>query len=224
MQIAAVSVQLVSRKLGLFCAAFMEILIPLAFGFAIVFFKHREQRQRIALLGAVLSRFEIEKLMATLIDGYLRALGEDSPERQSQVWSYLAAQEERLIEQLGQFATAAQDIWADDALVSTLPVVFPRAHKVFPAATFDVRRVLQHHATRLEAAVRQSAGAQPKDRAFTISAELLLLQHTCHWFCRSKAVASARLLKQHRTSYPQVLASVAPDTRLGYDKLTRAKV
>ena len=41
----------------------------------------------------------------------------------------------------------------------------------------------------------------PKDRAFAILAEMLLMQHTCHWYCRSKAVASARMLARHQTSY-----------------------
>jgi hypothetical protein len=45
------------------------------------------------------------------------------------------------------------------------------------------------------------------------------MQHTCHWFCRSKAVASARTMARHKTSYAQVLASVAPDTRNAYNSL-----
>jgi hypothetical protein len=45
---------------------------------------------------------------------------------------------------------------------------------------------------------------------------MFLMQHSCHWFCKSKAVASARLLVRHKTSYEQVLASVAPETRRAY--------
>jgi hypothetical protein len=52
--------------------------------------------------------------------------------------------------------------------------------------------------------------------AFTMSAELFLMQHTCHWFCKSKTVASARMLARHKTSYEQLVASVAPDTRTAY--------
>ena len=33
-----------------------------------------------------------------------------------------------------------------------------------------------------------------------MSAELFLMQHTCHWYCRSRAVASARMLARHKTS------------------------
>ena len=56
----------------------------------------------------------------------------------------------------------------------------------------------------------------PKAQAYMMSAELLLMQHTCHWFCRSKAVASARLLARHQTSYAQVLDAVSPATRSDY--------
>lgn len=36
------------------------------------------------------------------------------------------------------------------------------------------------------------------------------MQHTCHWYCRSKTVASARMLARHKTAYVQLLASVDP--------------
>ena len=65
-------------------------------------------------------------------------------------------------------------------------------------------------------------GRSPRDKAFTMSAELFLMQHTCHWFCKSKTVASARLMARHKTTYEQVLASVAPATRDAYRALTGA--
>ena len=49
-----------------------------------------------------------------------------------------------------------------------------------------------------------------------MSAELFLMQHTCHWYCRSKAVAAARLMARHKISYTLVLDSVSPDTRAAY--------
>jgi hypothetical protein len=52
-----------------------------------------------------------------------------------------------------------------------------------------------------------------------LSAELYLMQHTCHWFCKSRTVASARLLARHKTSYQQVLESVSPQTRQAYEAL-----
>lgn len=192
----------------------MELLVPFAFVVGFFVLRNREQRERIALLGDVLSRFELENLMQTLMDGYMRALGEEKPERQAQVWGHLALQEERLNTQFRQFAEAFSKVWADDALISTLPVAFPRAHKIFPRATLDARKLMQLHADALAAAIAQQTDA--KDRAFTITAELMLMQHTCHWFCRSKAVASGRLLAQHKTSYEQVIAAVAPETRSAY--------
>jgi hypothetical protein len=46
-----------------------------------------------------------------------------------------------------------------------------------------------------------------------------LMQHTCHWFCKTKGVASARLLVRHQTAYAQVLDAVGSETRAAYDKL-----
>jgi hypothetical protein len=43
-----------------------------------------------------------------------------------------------------------------------------------------------------------------------MSAELFLMQHSCHWFCKSKAVASARMLVRHKTSHEQLIAAVSP--------------
>ena len=47
-------------------------------------------------------------------------------------------------------------------------------------------------------------------------AQLLLMQHTCHWFCRSKSTASVRMQVRHQTSYAQLLAAVSPQTRQAY--------
>jgi hypothetical protein len=70
--------------------------------------------------------------------------------------------------------------------------------------------------------VENSHGLTPRDKAYTLSAELFLMQHTCHWYCRSRAVASARLLARHQTSYAQVLAAVAPSTRQAYEAVIAA--
>ena len=67
--------------------------------------------------------------------------------------------------------------------------------------------------------MENSRKQSPKNKAFTLSAELFLMQHTCHWFCRSKTVASARMLARHKTSYAQLLASVSPETRQAYGAL-----
>ena len=78
---------------------------------------------------------------------------------------------------------------------------------------------MQAHARGIADVAHNSAGRTPRDKAFMLSAELLLLQHTCHWFCKSRTVASARLLARHQTSYEQVLAAVSPATRRAYQQL-----
>ncbi len=198
----------------------MNLLFPVLLVFAVALFilKNQQQKQRIAILGKYLSRFDIETLMSGLISGYMRALGEDRPERQAQVWAHLNAQEDKLNLQFTQFAKDFGEVWADDALISTLPLAFPWSHKLFPAATFDARQALQIHAQGIAHVVASQQDA--KDRAFTLTAELMLMQHTCHWYCRSFAVANARVLAQHKTQYAQVLAAVSPETRAAYRKLT----
>ena len=54
-----------------------------------------------------------------------------------------------------------------------------------------------------------------------LQAELFLMQHSCHWFCKSKFVASARMLARHQTAHAQLVASVAPATRNAYCALVR---
>ncbi|RYF40240.1 MAG: hypothetical protein EOO25_13080, partial [Comamonadaceae bacterium] len=68
-------------------------------------------------------------------------------------------------------------------------------------------------------AAANDQGRSPRDKAFVMSAELFLMQHSCHWFCKSRAVASARLLVRHKTSYEQVLDAVSPETRRAYREL-----
>jgi hypothetical protein len=198
----------------------MELLFPLlllAAGFQVV--KGREQRRRIALLGQYLERYQIEKLMETLLQGYLRALGEDSAERRTQIFSMLVSAEADLREQLQRLADDFSKVWGDHALVSTLPVAVPYADKLVPGATFDMRKALALHAAGIAAVVSNHEGHSEKDKAFTLTAEILLLQHTCHWFCRSRTVATARMLARHQTHYQQLLEAVSPQTREAYQRL-----
>jgi hypothetical protein len=201
----------------------MELFIPLmllAFGAYIL--KSKDQARRIALLGSHLQKHQIEKLMESLTQGYLRALGESNPERQTQVWAYLAAAETDLCAQFTLFAAEFAKLDPADTAVSKLPIAIPYADKLFPAATFDMRQALNLHARALTEAANNSRHQSPKNKAFTLSAELFLMQHTCHWFCRSKTVASARTLTRHQTPYAQLLASVAPETRRAYAALVGA--
>ena len=179
----------------------MEILtLVTLFVIGAYILRSREQRQRIALLGSHLGRYQIERLMETLTEGYLRCLGEDDADRRQQIWSLLDSTEEKLSGQFDSFAAAFARVDAADARVSKLPLAIPFAHRLFPASTFDLREALVIHARGISEVMRNEAGRTPKAKAFTMSAELFLMQHTCHWFCKSKTVASAGMLARHKTS------------------------
>lgn len=198
----------------------MEIFILAALiAFGVYLLKSREQRQRIALLGSHLSRFQIEKLMESLTQGYLRALGENDAERREQIWQLLRSNEVQLSEQFNRFAAEFAQVPAEEARVSRLPVAVPYANVLLPDATFDLRKAFAIHAQGIAAAADEHSNRSNRDKAFTMSAELFLMQHTCHWFCKSKAVASARMLARHQTAYGQLVASVTPATRRAYNAL-----
>jgi hypothetical protein len=187
---------------------------------AVYILKLSEERRRIALLGSHLGQFQIEKLMETLTDGYLRALGEKESERRDQVWNQLAGSELKLCEQFTLFAASFSKVGELDARTSKLPIAVPFATKLLPGLSFDMRKMLAIHAQGILRAAENSAHRTPRDKAFTMSAELFLMQHSCHWFCKSKAVASARMLVRHKTSHEQLVASVSPETREAYVVLT----
>lgn len=183
---------------------------------AVLLLKSRDQRRRIALLGTHLGKYQIEKHMEALSQGYLRALGEDDPQRQQQIWSLLRSTEQALVGQFQRFAADFSRVDEADARVSRLPIGLPYAARLFPAATFDMREALAIHARGISQAVDAGNQGSPKELAFRMSAELFLMQHTCHWFCKSRTVASARMLARHKTSYGQLIEAVAPNTRTAY--------
>ncbi len=183
--------------------------------------KMKDQRRRVLLLATHLGHFQIEKLMETLTSGYLRALGEADGVRREQIWQLLSTSEAQLVEQFKRFSADFAKLEASQVRVSLIPVALPFADRLFPGATFDLRRAMAIHAAGLDDACRNDAGRSNRDKAFTVSAELFLMQHTCHWFCRSKTTASARLLARHQTPYAQVLASVGEGTRRAYMALTQ---
>lgn len=179
----------------------------------------KQQRQRVVLLASYLGNYQIEKLMENLTEGYLRALGESDPERREQVWNLLRTTELQLSEQFTRFTADFTRVDAALARVSTLPLALPYADRWLPSASFDMRQALAIHAQGIERAVRNELGLSLRDKAYTLSAELFLMQHTCHWFCKSRAIASARLMARHKTPHAQVLASVTPATRAAYGAL-----
>ena len=194
-------------------------LIALLVAAGLHLLKSRYQAERIALLGSYLAPFQLEKLMENLTQGYLRALGESDAERRSQIWGLLTDTEDTLVGQVERLAASLAKAEPDPLRVSTLPLALPFADRLLPRATFDLRAAMQVHAQGIATVARNDAGLGPRDKAFMLSAELLLLQHTCHWFCKSRTVASARLLARQQTSYEQVLKAVSPATRRAYQKL-----
>ena len=202
----------------------MEILliaVPLVVAWTLAV--RAEQAQRVALLASHLGRYRIEKLMEALTEGYLRALAEKDPERQRALWSTLSLTEANLLDEFQRFVADFAQVWPEKALVSRIPQAVPRATLLFPQATFDLRKALALHADGLARLVATEAGPphgpSQRDRAFMFTAELLLIQHTCLWFCRSQVRASARLMARHQTRYDQVVAAVSPQTRASYSAL-----
>lgn len=194
-------------------------LIALLVAGGVHLLKSRWQARRIALLGSYLAPLQLEKLMENLTQGYLRAMGEADAERRAQIWGLLNSTEETLVSQVERLAHALPKEGPEQMRVSTLALALPFADQLFPSATLDLRAVMQVHAKGIAAVARNDAGLGSRDKAFMLSAELLLLQHSCHWFCKSRTVASARLLGRHQTSYEQVLRSVSPATRRTYQQL-----
>ena len=185
----------------------------------LVLWRRQEERQRVRLLGSHLKKYRIEQRMEQLPDGYLRALGESDPARAEPVWQNLAGTEDALQAELHQLASDLQEAWGEHMRVSRWPMGIPRATRLFPQASFDFRTLVKLHAQGCSEALRNADGLDRRDRAYRITAELLLFQHSCHWYCRSKNLASARLRARHRTAYEQVLAAVTPATRTAYEQL-----
>ena len=191
-------------------------LLVLMAGTTVHMLKAAEQRKRIALLASHLSQFQIERLMERLADGYLRALAEKDPARRDQIWALLASSETQLGEQFSRFSSSFNKVEEPQARISKLPLALPFATQLLPALSFDARRAFAIHAQGFQQAAQNARGLSPRDKAFTMSAELFLMQHTCHWYCKSRTVASARLLARHQTAYEKVLESVSPETRRAY--------
>jgi hypothetical protein len=198
----------------------MEMLVfALLAGAGIHLINKGEQAQRIALLGRHLGQYNVEKLMEQVTEGYIRALDTPDAERRQQIWATLTGAEQELSSQFARFVADFAGVYGEHAQVSRLPVAMPRSTKLFPRACFDMRKVLAVHAKGIANVVANAKGLSPRDKAFALTAELYLMQHSCHWFCKSKNVASARLLARHKTSYAQVLEAVTPATRDAYERV-----
>jgi len=198
-----------------------ELLLLLAvLGIAAQVQRTREQQARVALLAQYLRPYQIEQQMEALTDGYLRWLGEADADRARQVRGVLAGTEQALAGQFQRFATDVAGMPAPQAQVSKLPMWIPWAQQLLPRyRMFDVREAFKIHAHGIAEVAANSAGLAEKSLARRMMAELLLMQHTCHWFCRSKAVADARLVMRHQTAWQQALDTVSPQTARAYREL-----
>lgn len=198
------------------------LTLTLLFAVGAFFLKSGEQRQRIALLARHLGRYQIEKLMERLDEGYMRALGERDPRRQEQIWQLHEALEQQLAQQFQRFADELGQADAAPTRVNRNPL--PYAHRWLPAFLapgFDLRELMHVHAQGIAHTLSNPHALDARNKARTLLAELYLMQHSCHWYCRSRGVASARLLTRHQTSYEQLLEAVSPATMDAYLKVVR---
>ena len=172
------------------------------------------QRKRTALLAEHLRPYQIEKHMEQLTSAYMRALGEADTERQQHLWQLQDPTEQQLALEFQNLAREFAKLPAPDT--RAFKIALPYIDQLSPKATFDMRRMLEVHAQGIERTVRNQQGLTPKERSFRMMGEMFLMQHSCHWFCRSKTIASARMVTQHQTRYEQALDAVSPETRQAY--------
>lgn len=198
----------------------MELFVVAIAFLSMWIFNARAQAHRIVFLSGFLRNYQIEKLMETLADGYLRALGEQDPERSNQVWGVLAQSEAQLCQQVQALAADLEKVPAPMARFSRLGFALPpKALELFAWASADLRPLMRVHAEGINQVAANADGLSRRDRAYALTAEMLLLQHTCHWYCRSKNMAHARLVARHQTAYAQVVNAVSAQTRNQYQAL-----
>jgi len=176
----------------------------------------RYQRAHITLLARHLAPLQLERHIETLTQGYLRAIHEASETRQLQVLETFAQTERTVAAQLQTLADAMQKESISATRLGALPFCVPYLERFLPALTRDFRAVLSIHAAGLRHVVDNAEQWHPKDRAYHLSAELFLFQHSCHWFCKSRSVADARLALRHQVDHQKVLDSVSTVTRSAY--------
>ena len=178
----------------------------------------RYQRGHIVLLGSHLAGLKIEQHMETLTQGYTRAIHEASESRQLQVLETYAQTERIMASQIQALANGLNKAGAPAASMGVLPFCVPHIETVLPRLARDFRELLRIHAIGIRRVVDNDQGWDAKSRAFHLSAELYLFQHSCHWFCKSRLVADARLVARHQVTHQKVLESVSDATREAYQR------
>jgi hypothetical protein len=200
------------RLLETLSMEYLTLLLLLAL--AVHLLNRRAQGVRTALLAGHLRPLQIEQHMQRITEGSMRALAETDPQRQAQIWAGLGDAEQRLAQDFRRLADAFAQVPAPQARV--LKLALPGLDQLSPRTTFDMRRALRIHAEGIERAVANADALPPRDRAFRLMGEMFLMQHTCHWFCRSRMIANARMLAQHQTPYTRALEAVGAQTRADY--------
>ena len=176
----------------------------------------RYQHTRIALLGRHLAGLQLERGMETLTQGYTRAIHEETETRRLQVLETFAQAERTVAAQAQSLADAMRQESEQATRMSLLPFCVPYAERFLPVPTRDFRALLRIHADGLRHVVDNESRWAPKDRAYHLSAELYLLQHSCDWYCKSRSVADARLALRHQVRHQQALDAVSETTRSAY--------
>jgi hypothetical protein len=189
------------------------ILVAVIVGYGL---RAKESRERIQLLGSHLQAFEIERLLEQLHVGYQRALNETQPGTRELIWQQLENAERQLSRQAQELAKAFDQVPAEQARVSKWAGVLPYVARWLPQGCFDMREMLHVHAQGLAETAANADGLSQKQKAFRMLAEMLLFQHSCHWFCKSRSVATARMVLRHHTAPEQAVDAVSPRTRMDY--------
>lgn len=176
----------------------------------------RYQRGHIALLASHLTPLQLERHMETLTQGYDRAIKEDGESRQLQVFDTLGQTERAVASQVQTLANGLQKEDETSTAMGALPICIPYVERFMPSLTRDFRALCRIHAAGLRHVVDNEQDWAVKDRAFHLAAELYLFQHSCHWYCKSRSVADARLMLRHQVDHKKVLDSVSERTRSAY--------
>ena len=152
----------------------MEIFsIVFMLGLAAMVLNANAQRKRLAFLAGHLRPYQIEKQMESLIDGYLRALGEADPVRQQQVWGTLSTIEQSLSDQVARLAQDLHRVDATQTRMSGVPLQALLADKLPDSSVLDLRALMEVHAQGVAASARHPDDETPearKQRAFMMTA------------------------------------------------------
>lgn len=192
------------------------VLILLALALVLQVLRARYQRAHIALLGSHLANLQLERHMETLTQGYARAIHEPSEIRQLQVLETFTQAERAVAAQAQSLAKSMRQESQAATAMGNFAICIPYLERLLPGATRDFRILLAIHAAGLRHVVDNVEGWDAKQRAYHLSAELYLFQHSCHWYCKSRLVADARLQVRHQVTRQKVLESVSDVTRTAY--------